>query len=235
MRLIVTRPMPDAENTAAALRARGHEAIVAPLLDIAFASPPKDAGDPAAIFVTSRNGVRALNQWPQAVAWRDKPVFATGAATARALASAGFRTVIAAGGDGAALGRTIIEEMAAGDGPLIYPAPRDRSGALPESLIAAGYTVRVIEAYRAEPVAHLPPAAAAALGTGRADGVLLYSRRTAATFRDRVAEAGLSAAIAPLRYFVISEAVASVVRPFAADVRVAAAPDEDSLLALVSA
>ena len=34
MRLLVTRPEPDNERTAAALRAQGHEVLLAPLLHI---------------------------------------------------------------------------------------------------------------------------------------------------------------------------------------------------------
>ena len=34
MRLLVTRPEPDAARTAEALRARGHEVLVAPLLRV---------------------------------------------------------------------------------------------------------------------------------------------------------------------------------------------------------
>ena len=61
MRILVTRPAADAERTAAALRARGHEAIVAPLLSVEFLSDAElGAGPWAAILVTSANAARAI-------------------------------------------------------------------------------------------------------------------------------------------------------------------------------
>ncbi len=61
MRILLTRPQADAERTAAALRARGHEVIVAPLLDIEIVSDAELGGGPwAAILVTSANAVRAI-------------------------------------------------------------------------------------------------------------------------------------------------------------------------------
>ena len=61
VRLLLTRPEPDAARTAAALRARGHEPIVAPLLAIEIVSDADlGAGPWAAILVTSANAVRAI-------------------------------------------------------------------------------------------------------------------------------------------------------------------------------
>ena len=66
MRLLVTRPEPDNERTAAALRAQGHEVLLAPLLRI---EPIADAdlGAPpwAAILLTSANGARAIAAHPR--------------------------------------------------------------------------------------------------------------------------------------------------------------------------
>ena len=60
MRLLLTRPEPDAQRTAAALRAQGHDVIIAPLLRI---EPAPDAeigtGPWAAILITSANAAPA--------------------------------------------------------------------------------------------------------------------------------------------------------------------------------
>ena len=61
MRLLVTRPEPDNERTAAELRARGHEVMLAPMLRV---EPVIDAdlgtGPWAAVLITSANGARAI-------------------------------------------------------------------------------------------------------------------------------------------------------------------------------
>ena len=62
MRVLVTRPAEDAEETAAELVARGHEPVIAPLVDIRFVEgPPLELDSVQAVLATSRNGVRALS------------------------------------------------------------------------------------------------------------------------------------------------------------------------------
>ena len=93
MRLLVTRPQADAERTAAALRARGHDVVVAPLLRI---EPLPDAeigaGPWAAILVTSANAARAIarHRASRRIA-RRLPVFAVGDRSAQAMRDGGFR------------------------------------------------------------------------------------------------------------------------------------------------
>lgn len=235
MRLLVTRPEPDAEATAERLRMAGHEVLVAPLLSAVFPPPPA-VPDPAAVAVTSRNGVRALAGWRSAASWHDRPVFAVGHATALAARAAGFRDVRSADGDGMALGAFIARTMEPSARPIIYPAAEDRSPGLERSLAAAGFRVAPVVAYRMIAAPALPPAAAQALRAGRLDGVLLYSARTARTFVALAGEAGLTAALARLVAFVLSPAVGAALGEAAfAAVHAASHPDEEHLLALLPA
>jgi len=56
MAVLVTRPAPDNERTAAALRARGFEVLLAPMLRFEPIPLPADAGrDAAAVIATSSN------------------------------------------------------------------------------------------------------------------------------------------------------------------------------------
>jgi uroporphyrinogen-III synthase len=235
MRLLVTRPEPDAARTAERLVGLGHEPIVQPLLTIAFNAPPDDLRRPGAILVTSQNAVRALTQWRQISDWLGVPVFAAGPATARALAAAGFTDVRMGAGDSGSLADTVLRDYRKDAGPLLYPAARNRAGALAGGLTAQGYDVRTVEAYRADPVARFDPKVRDALSRRAVDGILLFSGRTAKTLRAAAAADGITAALGQPRYYVISDHVAGIVREFGADVRVARSPDEDSLLALISA
>ncbi len=230
MHLLVTRPEPDAQETARRLTALGHTVTVAPLLTIVFAEPPADLPRPAALLVTSGNGVRALVRWPQSAAWRDVPVLAVGDMTAEVAREAGFHDVRVGGGDAAALA-ALVTVVAQGAGPILYPAARDRSGSLADDLAADGYDVRVVEAYRAETAIRLNAPVMAALTAGEIDGALFYSRRTAEAFRDLVAKTPINLANA----FVLSEQVAAPLAGLASAVRIASAPNEASLLALIPA
>jgi uroporphyrinogen-III synthase len=235
MRLLVTRPEPDAEETAARLAAMGHEVIVQPMLRVVFAPPPEDVPEPTALIATSRNGVRALITWPIAAAWREKPLFVTGEGTARTAAEAGFTDVRSGGADAAALANRIVRDILKGDGPILYAAARDRTGGLACGLDAAGYDVRTVEAYRAEPVPDLDPAVAEALRAGRIDGILFFSRRTAAAFVSAVEAAGLMQALASTACYALSERIAEPLRPLASSIHVAARPDFADLAALIGA
>src|SRR5579864_8514480 len=99
MRLLVTRPEPDGERTAALLRARGHEVLTLPMLRI---EPIADAalghGPWAAVLFTSTNAVRALAAHPRFGELVGLPAYAVGARTQAAAAAAGFAPVRSADG-----------------------------------------------------------------------------------------------------------------------------------------
>ena len=59
MRLIVTRPLPEGERTATALRRRGHQVLLAPLMRVETVAADL-AGQWAAVIVTSANAPGAL-------------------------------------------------------------------------------------------------------------------------------------------------------------------------------
>jgi uroporphyrinogen-III synthase len=233
MRLFITRPEPDASATAERLRTLGHETLVQPLLVITFAPQPVELPTPAAILITSQNAVRALRRWPQAKDWLHVPVFAAGPATARASAALGFVDIRGGSGNSVSVADGVIDALRPGDGPLIYPAARERAGALADRLTGRGYDVRLVEAYRADTVSRFDEAVRAAFAAGRLDGVFLYSRRTATAFRDLVTAAGMTDQLASVTFFVISEQIAEALAGIPGRVQVAKHPDEDSLLSLV--
>src|SRR3954452_25423744 len=65
MRLLVTRPEPDATRTAETLRARGHAVLVAPLFSMQSIEA-QFAGSYDGVLMTSANAARALAAHPHA-------------------------------------------------------------------------------------------------------------------------------------------------------------------------
>ncbi|MFY9761650.1 MAG: uroporphyrinogen-III synthase, partial [Xanthobacteraceae bacterium] len=100
MRILVTRPAVDAARTAAALRVRGHEAIVAPLLTIEY-FPDAELGDRpwSVILVTSANAARAIAAHRRRDELLRVPGLAVGGQSAQELRAEGFADVISANGD----------------------------------------------------------------------------------------------------------------------------------------
>ncbi len=234
MRVINTRPPPDAAALTDALAGRGHEAIEAPLLEIGFADPPEplDLRGTQAVMATSANGVRAL---AAATERRDVALFAVGEATARAAADLGFARVTRAGGDVGALADAVAAALDPGAGDLLHAAGAWVAGDLAGALARAGFAVRRITLYEARTAAVLPGAADAALRSGNADAVVFFSPRTAETFVRLVRDAGLVRACRTVSAYCLSRAVADEIAALEwRGVHVSERPDRESLLNLLS-
>jgi uroporphyrinogen-III synthase len=234
MRLMVTRPEPDAERTAATLRAGGHTVVVAPLVRIEVTADAGIGGGPwAAILITSANAASAIARHQRLPELRRLPVFAVGERSAEAIRAIGFGDVASADGDAGDLARLVAARIKPG-APLLYLAGVDRSGDLAGVLDQHGFAVETVAVYRAVLAADFPEAAVAAFAGG-VDGILHFSRRSAeayvraargAALRDRALETPI--------HFCVSAQVAEPLAPAGGrDIRVAPVPVEAALLALI--
>jgi uroporphyrinogen-III synthase len=234
VRLLVTRPEPDAEQTAAALRERGHVAIVASLLRIeAVVDAEIGSGPWAAILVTSANAARAIAAHQRFAQLQELPVLAVGEHSAQAMRDAGFINVSSAGGGAGDLTQLAAERLKQGM-PLLYLAAVDRSGNIAADLGAQNFVVHTAVVYRAVAADALPRVADNALAAGL-DGVLHFSRRSAEAYINTTRSAGLhEQALKKPAHFCLSAQVAEpLVQAGAADVRIAAQPNESALFALI--
>jgi uroporphyrinogen-III synthase len=232
VRLLVTRPEPDGERTGAALRARGHDVLLAPLLRVEAIAC--DLGDAAygAVVMTSANAARAVAAHPSRAALAALPAFTVGRRTAEAARSAGFADVRSADGDKADLAALIRVDYEGERGPLLYLAGEDRAGEL--DLSASGVAVVTAVIYRAVATERFPAAAAAALAAGAIDGVLHFSRRSAEAYLTCGNRAGLLAsALAPLQLCLSAAVAEPLAAAGAASIRIASRPDEAVMLELV--
>lgn len=194
MKALVTRPEEDAATIAAALRTRGIEPILAPMLRIEL--EPDGAlrltgalAGVQAILLTSANGVRAF----AAVSNRfEIPAYCVGEASAAAARIAGFRVVASADGDAADLAALVASRLAPGNGALLHAAGHDTAGNLAGMLGAKGFTLRRVVLYRAVAVDTLAPDVAAALQRDEIGLGLFFSPRTAETFVRLARAAGLA-------------------------------------------
>lgn len=231
MRLLVTRPEPDAGREAEALAARGHEAVLAPLLKIEFARDvPLDFAGVQALIVTSRNALRARRELPDA---RKLPLFAVGEATARAARDIGFANVTTGPGTAEELAELIAATLQPEHGPLVHLAGETLASDLKLRLEAKGFTLRQPVLYRARPAEQLPAQALSLLKSGKVDGAILLSPLTARTFALLIDKHGVVTQGRRLVCYCLSQAVAEVLSVLGFEVRVAARPREEEVLALV--
>jgi uroporphyrinogen-III synthase len=235
MRLLVTRPEPAGARTAARLRAVGHDVIVMPVLQIEFIPDPELGGDAFdALVLTSVNALRALAQHQRSSELKGLPVYTVGRRTAEAARAIGFAPISADGNQ-----HDLVALIVAHSHPgarLLYIAGEHRTGDLGAALAPKGLKVDTVVAYRAVPVLHLGAEAAHAFATGRLDGVLHYSRRSAVAFLQVAESSGVFEAGVAAFHFCLSGPVAEpLLVAGASHVAIAPLPDEEALLELIPA
>lgn len=239
MAILVTRPAPDNEKTAAALRERGYGVLLSPMLRFEPAAFD-DEGDTAfdAVVLSSANAVRAIDHHPARPKLILLPVFAVGGHTAQVARDAGFTNITIADGDAVSLRDRVIESATAGKlkkkARLCYLAGADLARDLAGELGARGFTVVTLTAYRMIPVAGFSNAVSDAFRAGSIEAVLHYSRRSARAYVDAARADGVEISALALPQCCISETVAGVLREAGAtQVAAARTPDESAMFDVV--
>jgi len=228
VRILVTRPLADGEAIARRLADMGHRALLAPLLTPRFLEGPVlDLSQTQAILITSANGVRALaGRTPK----RDIPIYAVGPQSAQAARGEGFLRVRSAAGDAGALAQAVSGWADPAAGVLLHAAGEEAGDGLCQNLTAHGFATRRANLYRMEKAVHLPAAATLALRQGEVDAALFFSPKSAALFAECARRDGVSAA--GMTAICISANTAEALKDLRlADIRIAAAPNQDALLA----
>lgn len=225
MRLLVTRPLEDAETLERRLAALGHRVIMSPLLTIApradIAIPPEPY---QAIALTSANAIRCLESSKLLDGLRDLPVLAVGPQSAAAARQAGFARITEAGGDGIGLARHIIGALDPKAGPVLYLSGLDTASDFTGLLEKGGISARRVIVYEAKPATSLAPEVA------DAEGVLLYSPRSARIWLDLAERQSIAADV--MVHYCLSANIAAIL-PDAFARRVAARPVEDAMLEII--
>ncbi len=232
MRILLTRPLDDAAPFARILGERGHEAVIAPLLEIRFRDGPDVPLDGVqAILATSANGVRAI---ARRTARRDIPIFAVGPQTTEEARRAGFAAVRNADGDGAALARAAEQWASPDRGALLHAAGAEVPKLLAAELEKHGFTVRREILYDAVALSQMPDAAAVALKSDVLDAVMHFSPRSARLFGELAAQAGLQRHCKRVASLCISRATAEAAEALAfREIRIAKSPSQEAMLALL--
>lgn len=233
VKMLVTRPEPDAQATLARLDALGIDALAAPVMvrqTLDASLPPPDGF--TAMVLTSANAVRALAERGVLDQYRHLPVFAVGDRTTREASEAGFERVSSAAG---AL-QDLVNAMtiARMRGPIFYPTGKHQSADLAKALAPLGVMVATAKIYDMVAIDALPDLILAELG-GDIGAVLAYSRRTAEIF------ATLATSLprdkrSKLAMLCLSETVAEpLLEARFSRISLADRPDEDAMMALALA
>jgi Uroporphyrinogen-III synthase len=235
MAVLVTRPHPDDETTAASLRARGFDVLRAPMLRFEPVAVHEDINARySAVIVTSANALRGIEPHLKGHRMLELPLFAVGEHTAAAARRAGFTHVVSANGDAANLRDLVLASLRAKElkkaSTLLYLAGAEIARDLASELEESGFRVVTQTTYKMIAVKSLPPEACDAFAANQVEAVLHYSQPSARAFLDAARAAGVEISALAIPQCCISAAVASVLRDAGAtQVVVAATPDENAL------
>ncbi len=232
MYVLVTRPEPAAERTAATLIARGHEAWKVPLMQIEPIAADL-SGNWSAVIITSAHAPVAIADNPARKALRKLPLFAVGERSAQAAREAGFANVMSAGGDVRDLVQLLRERKADVSAPLLYLAGEERAADLIGQLAARGIAAEMRVVYRAV-AAPFPDELVAALEAGDVQAVLHFSRGSVENYLSGAREADIAEQALAVRHYCLSAQVAEpLIAVGAKRVAVASRPEEAALVELL--
>lgn len=219
--LLILRPQPGADATAARAKALGLDPIVAPLFTTSAVdwTPPDPAGFDA-LLMTSAQAARLGGQ--ALARYRHLPLYAVGGATAAEAEAAGFGNIIIGERDGAGI---VAAAVAQGRTRLLHLAGREHI-----DLNHPQVSIERRVVYESEAVPALPDAAISALH-GRAVA-LLHSPRAASLFATLVDAAALDRGAIVVAG--LSEAVCVAGGGGWAGAFAAPMPNDDALLAIAA-
>ncbi|TCR89996.1 uroporphyrinogen-III synthase [Rhizobium sp. BK376] len=239
MRVVVTRPAHSAERTAVRLKELGHQPVLLPLTrPVHQVASIADAltRSQGAIAVTSAEAIRVIQRLaPTVSSHLSRPLFAVGKATAEEARNAGFADVCHSEASGAELAELISAHRSVlSNAPLLYMAGSPRAPGFEARLTELGIPFHAVECYvMKDEEPEDAKLRSIFLGDG-ADAVLLYSRHSAERFFALPFLQAHGNSLTGTRFFCLSAAIADAVPDLLREnTKIAANPDEDSLLELL--
>jgi uroporphyrinogen-III synthase len=235
MRLLVTRPGSQADVFAGELRALGHE----PIIDALLTCRPLDF-DSAALLtadelaVTSVNALRALERSGSLSRALQIPLHCVGLETARQAQGLGFVSVASVSETAEALAGQLISTLDR-NAKVVHVAGEHRAYDLAGALSREGLCCCTLTVYSMEASEQFDSKTRELLKSGRLDGVILMSPRTAEVFLTLCRRSQLTDQARKLFFFCISQSVAEKLQSlYPISVGVAERPNRQALLDLVS-
>ncbi|OYV40348.1 MAG: hypothetical protein B7Z80_04790 [Rhodospirillales bacterium 20-64-7] len=229
--VLITRPEPDASESAARVIALGFTPVVAPIFELRCLPDalPVSKGI-AATVLTSRNAIGACPPFLHSL-----PAFAVGPATTKRAMQAGFRRVINGDANADALAALISRELSPQAGTLLLPTAKGQGTQLAAVLRQGGFRVLRRVAYEISRLSALPDRGAAALRSGEVAAALFFSTESAIHFVHLLISAGLEETTRDVEAVSISERPIMALRRLPwRRISVAAKPNQDAMLALLS-
>lgn len=225
--VLITRPSPDAEDFAAAVKEIGYVPLIDPLLTATYYATLPVEPPPQAIVATSAHAFAT----PAPAAWVRLPVFVMGQNSAQAARAAGYQNILSANGKFTELLR-LLERTLVPAGEILYlrgeTIRHDLKMHLPRSVI------REQVVYAMQGAELLADTTRTAIRSGTLDTVTLFSARTAQVFSQLVGRQALTDDLRSIKVLCLSAAVLESVDNLPwRHAEVAGQPDRHGMLAVL--
>jgi len=237
-KILITRPIEDAEATAEILEEKGYKAFIEPQLEIKFDKKAQNKirealkAKPQAIIITSSNGIRAFANFSKI---RDIEIVTIGKSSAREAKELGFYDVSYSPGAGVEeLADYIKHSFDKHSGELLHIAGSILAGDLKGILKDAGFKVKRVTLYDAVPSEEISDKLKNAFNKKQISTVLFYSKRTAEIFMKNAKKKGIYDRLSDVKAISLSQNISTAVThgPWK-EALVSEFPDNESLLSLL--
>ncbi len=209
----------------------GHRVILSPVIEMAGTGAKWPDGVVDAVLATSAHAFAPPLDGPSPEARRVMPLYLVGERTTEMARSKGFLGEASVEGS-AALLVFALSKLVVRPHRIVYLTARDRKPDIETALKVIGQRVDIIEVYEARAVLRPSAEAEKALRQGTVDGVLHFSRRSAALFAAAAASADVE--FRATAHFCLSSDVAVPLREVGCGkIYISEQPSEADLLALV--
>ena len=234
MRILVTRPEPDALKLKGLIEERGYSAAVEPLMRVIFHEfDPAELDGVTVIIATSRNALRALRGSPALAKARQLRVYAVGAATALEARRLGFETIVKGPGTAAALVPIIASTLDPSEEMLLHLRGDRVASDMRGDLEGLGFHMVEALVYEMRAAETLSEFIRDEFADGGIEAVMLMSPETASIYVRLMTKYGLKDMCRQMVHLCLSEQVALRLKPLGdIPVEVAAEPTIEEMLAL---
>lgn len=233
--LLITRPEPDAKNSAMRFEKAGFNVVAEPILKI---EPLIQANESAidkesyeALLITSRNAIRIATP----IIAKDTPILCVGSKTMAVIREFGFENVTHIEGNSDDLANFISKNYSKKIKKMLWLCGKHHNSAFLSQLETNGYKIEQKIVYQANATDHLSAKLVQRMQNRAIDGVLFYSKRSAQMFLDFVKEAHILDTLNSIYAFSLSSDIAQSLNNYDFKNNLhSASQSEDSLLEFIA-
>lgn len=232
MKILITRPEPDASDLAVKLVSRGYRVLTAPIVDvIQYKNNLINLEKISVVITSSKNGIRSLARVNNN---RNICLYVVGKASKEEAERIGYTNIKAGPGDAIGLCKLISKKRSPSNDNLLYISGKHQSFDISSYLISKKFNIKTVILYEVRAKKRFPKKIIQAIENKEIDALLFYSPRVAEIFMKFIQEKNLVNQVKNFDVFCISAKVAKKIENIGCRrILIANSPDQKSIFSLL--